>query len=275
MKNANADLNVVLEAIKKASVKTMRDFYEVEKLQISKKGVSNFVTKTDLAVEKTLIYHLQKSRPEYSFLTEEKGAFDSIKKDIHNQTQYKWIIDPIDGTFNFMHGIPFFCTSIALLKITKNISTIVLGVVHNPVTNETFWAGKNLGAFLIDSLGMKRKIKVSNHKNYEKIICATHDNSNSDNKMKQYLNFIHSRHSKIRIFGASALEMAYLADGRINLLIQGRLNLWDYAAGLVLIREAGGVVRDLDTRDLDLHIQKGVIAGNPKLVSEIENQPFI
>lgn len=270
MKNFNADLNVVLEALRKASVKITKDFYEVEKLQISKKGVANFVTKTDLTAEKILIYYLQKSRPEYSFITEESGIFESIKKDDSDPAEYKWIIDPIDGTFNFMHGLPFFCISIALAKITKDESTILLGVVCNPVSNEIFWAGKDMGAFLIDSLGIQRKIRVAAHNDYEKVICATHDDSNSNDKMKKYLSFINSRHSKIRIFGASALEMAYLADGRINLLIQGRLHLWDYAAGLILIREAGGVVRDLNEKDLGLNVYEGVIAGNNKLVSEIE-----
>lgn len=270
MKNFNADLNVVLEAVRKASVKITKDFYEIEKLQISKKGVANFVTKTDLTAEKILIYYLQKNRPEYSFITEESGILESVKKDDSDPAEYKWIIDPIDGTFNFMHGLPFFCISIALAKITKDESTILLGVVCNPVNNEIFWAGKDMGAFLIDSLGIQRKIRVASHNDYERVICATHDDSNSNDKMKKYLSFIHSRHSKIRILGASALEMAYLADGRINLLIQGRLHLWDYAAGLILIREAGGVVRDLNEKNLGLNVYEGVIAGNNKLVSEIE-----
>lgn len=270
MKNFNADLNVVLEAVKKASVKITKDFYEIEKLQISKKGVANFVTKTDLIVEKILIYHLQKSRPEYSFLTEESGIIQSTKKDSSNQARYKWIIDPIDGTFNFMHGVPFFCISIALAKITKDDVTILLGVIYNPINSEIFWAGKGVGAFLIDSLGMQRKIKVASHNDYEKIICAVNEDSNNSVKVKKYLNFINSRHGKIRIFGTSALEMAYLADGRINLLIQGKLHLWDYAAGMILIREAGGVVRDLNEKDLGFNICEGVVAGNDKLVTEIE-----
>lgn len=271
MKNFNADLNVVLEAIKKASVKISKDFYEIEKLQISKKGVANFVTNTDLAAEKTLIYHLQKSRPEYSFITEESGKIDSLKNTDSDQVEYKWIIDPIDGTFNFMHGIPFFCISIALAKITKEESSIILGVVHNPINNETFWGAKRLGAFLIDSLGMQRKIKVAGHNDYERVIYATHDNSNSTDTLKQHQDYVHSKHSKARILGASALELAYLADGRINLLIQGKLNIWDYAAGLIIVREAGGVVKDLNKKDLTLSIVDGIIAGNEKLVNDIEN----
>ena len=147
MKNFNADLNVILEAIRKASIKISKDFYEIEKLQVSKKGVANFVTNTDLAAEKTLIYHLQKSRPEYSFLTEESGKIDSLKNTNSDQPEYKWIIDPIDGTFNFMHGIPFFCISIALAKITKDESSIILGVIHNPLVMKHFGGQKTRSIF--------------------------------------------------------------------------------------------------------------------------------
>ena len=268
MKNFNADLNIVLDAIRKASIRITKDFYEVEKLQVSKKGVANFVTKTNLTVEKVLIHHLQKRRPEYSFITEEKGMLESIKQ--NDEAEYKWIIDPIDGTFNFMHGVPFFCISVALAKVYKGVLTILLGVICNPINNEIFWAAKGQGSFLIDSLGIQRKIRVAAHNDYERVICTTRDYDNSNGMVKKYLDFIHLRHSKIRMFGSSALEMAYLADGRINLFIQGRLNLWDYAAGYILIKEAGGTIRDFNQKDFNVTLHKGIIAGNYKLISEIE-----
>lgn len=270
MKNYNADLNVILEATRKASVQIIKDFYEIEKLQVSKKGIANFVTNTDLSVERTLVYHLQRNRPDYDFLTEESEKIDNTKIPQYNEVKYKWIIDPIDGTFNFMHGIPFFCISIALAKITQKDSSIILGVIHNPISNETFWGAKKIGAFLIDSLGIQRKIKVAQHNNYERIIYATHDYLNSSKKLKQCQKYLYSKHSKARILGASALELAYLADGRINLFVQGKLNIWDYAAGLIIIREAGGVVKDLNQKDLTLNLIDGIIAGNKKLVNEIE-----
>jgi len=271
MNNFKADLNIVLEAVRKASIKITKDFYEIEKLQISKKGVANFVTSSDIAAEKTLINYLQKSRPQYCFLTEESGFIPALQENNNNDgIKYQWIIDPIDGTSNFMHGLPYFCISVGLAKIGKFESSIILGVIHNPIVNETFWAVKRNGAFLIDSLGIQRKMKVSPNNDYEQLICAIQENCISHHKLKNYQNYIQSKYVKQRIFGASALELAYLADGRINLLIQGKLNLWDYAAGLILVKEAGGVVRDLNLKDLDLNMQDGIIAGNKTLLNDIE-----
>ena len=271
MKNFNADLNVALDAVRKVSIKIARDFYEIEKLQISKKGVADFVTNLDLTVEKFLVSKLQRSRPEYSFISEESGFIRKKASDQQmNDTEYRWIIDPIDGTFNFMHGISFFCISIALIKIVKDVSSLMLGIICNPISNEIFWAGKKSGAFLIDTLGIQRKIKVSNSINYEKILCTTCDNRNIDLKAKKYLDFIKLKRSKTRVFGASALEMAYLADGRINLIIQGKLNIWDYSAGALIIREAGGIIKDFNENNLALNIKHSIVAGNYELLNRIE-----
>ena len=271
MKNFYADLNILLQAIRKASIRIIKDFYEIERLQISKKGVADFVTTADLNAERVIISHLQKSRPKYSVITEESGSLQQTHNDQLNAIEYKWVIDPIDGTFNFMHGIPFFCISVALIKIQDGESTALLGAICNPISKEIFWAGKQVGAFLIDSLGIQKKIRISHHICYEKILCTTCDNKNINSKIRKYLNFIQSKHSKIRIFGSSALEMAYLADGRINLLIQGKLNVWDYAAGTLIIQEAGGIIRDLDKNNFNLNIQGGMIAGNHRLVNNVEN----
>ena len=268
MKNFNADLNVTLEAVRKASVGISRDFYEIEKLQISKKGVADFVTNADLKTERTLVSYLQKARPKYSFLTEERGEIQSIEEGEEN-VEYKWIIDPIDGTFNFMHGVPFFCISIALVKIEKNKTFILLGVVCNPSNNEVFWAGQNMGAYLIDHLGTHRKIRITKHNDFEKMICGTNANMPST-KVIKYLEYVQEKNANIRVFGASALEMAYLADGRINLLIQEKINIWDYIAGLLLIREAGGIVRDFHKEDFQPNADSGMIAGNVETVMEIE-----
>lgn len=271
MKSFSADLNIVLQAIRKASIRIVKDFYEIERLQISKKGVADFVTNADLKAEKIIILHLQKSRPKYSFITEESGTIRQTHDSKLNAIEYKWIVDPIDGTFNFMHGIPFFCISVALIKVQSNKSTILLGVICNPINQEIFWAGKQTGAFLIDSLGIQRKIRVSKHIHYEKVLCTTCDNKNINSQIKKYLDFIQSNNGKIRVFGASALEMAYLADGRINLFIQRKLNIWDYAAGILLIQEAGGIIKDLNRNNVNLKIEDGMIAGNYELVNNIES----
>ena len=270
MKNFSADLKIVFDAIEKALAGISRDFYEIEKLQISKKGVADFVTHADLRTEKILISSLQKARPEYSFLTEESGEIQSIDEKDEN-VEYKWIIDPIDGTFNFMHGIPFFCISIALVKIEKGKTSIVLGVVCNPSNKEFFWAEKNEGAYLIDYIGIRRKIRVTKHNDFEKMICGTNTNDVvSCVDVVKYLGYIQKKKANIRIFGASALEMAYLADGRINLLVQDKINVWDYAAGLLLIQEAGGVVKDFNGEDFQFGTDSGMIAGNIDVVTDIE-----
>ena len=274
MKNFNADLNVVINAIKKASVGISRDFYEIEKLQISKKGVADFVTNADLKAEKTLVATLQKARPQYSFLTEESGEIQSIEPQ-NRDIEYKWVIDPIDGTFNFMHGLPFFCISIALVKIEQNKKSVLLGAVSNPINNEIFWAGRNEGAYLLDQMGGRRKMIVSKHNNFEKMICGINYCNIAYYQMScsgknKYLEYVQQKNAHIRMFGASALEMAYLADGRINLLVQDKMKAWDYAAGLLLIKEAGGVVKDLSGNDFEFDTDDGSIAGNIETVMEIE-----
>jgi myo-inositol-1(or 4)-monophosphatase len=276
MKSFNADLNVVLQAVRKASMRVSRDFYELEKLQISKKGLGDFVTTADIKAEKIIIEALQKARPEYSFLTEETGFIEKVGEKESGKIEYKWIIDPIDGTFNFMNGIPFFCISIALVKIEQSKSSILLGVVCSPSNNEIFWAGQNMGAFVINHLGTHRKIKVTAHDDFERMICATYDNKHFTKNLKEYVNYFRNKHGKVRVFGSSALELAYLADGRINLLIQGRLNVWDYAAGLLIVTEAGGVVHDLEGEEFlvnvenDLAADTGIIAGNIATVINVE-----
>ena len=270
MKNFKADLKVVLDAIEEVLPGISRDFYEIEKLQISKKGVADFVTNADLRTEKTLVSLLQKARPKYSFLTEESGEVQSIDKEDEN-VKYKWIIDPIDGTFNFMHGIPFFCISIALVKIEKNKTSVVLGVVCNPSNKEIFWAAENMGAYLIDYIGTQRKIRVTKHSDFEKMICGTNINDViSYTDTLKYLKYVQKKKANVRIFGASALEMAYLADGRINILVQDKMKVWDYAAGLLLVREAGGVVKDFNEEDFQFAANSGTIAGNVDVVTDIE-----
>ena len=274
MKNFNADLNVLIDAMKKASMGITKDFYEIEKLQISKKGVADFVTNADLKAESILISSLQYARPQYGFLTEESGEMRGIDIEDEN-AQYKWIIDPIDGTFNFMHGIPYFCISVALVKIKQNKKSILLGAICNSSNNEIFWAGQNTGAYLISHAGLRRKMRVTEQNNFEKMICAINNNGVSSfyksyPKGAKYLEYVQQKNANIRMFGASALDMAYLADGRINLLILDKMNIWDYAAGLLLIREAGGIVKDFNGNDFQLNTDNGMIAGNIEIVKEIE-----
>ncbi|MFQ3307249.1 MAG: myo-inositol-1(or 4)-monophosphatase [Candidatus Midichloriaceae bacterium] len=268
MKNFKADLNIVLEAVRKASVNIARDFYELENLQVSRKGIADFVTKTDLKTEKTLIYHLQKARPEYAFLTEESGE---IFPESGNDFEYKWIIDPIDGTSNFMNSIPFFCISIALVKVEDGKQDVQLGVICNPISNEIFWAIKGEGAFVIDHMGLQKKARISKHDDFEKMLCATQDYFRYEGRAKQYMDYIMKKHCKIRIFGTSALELAYLSDARINIAMAKCLNVWDYAAGMLLVKESGGVITDFNHEPLTLINDNGIIAGSHSVIEDIKN----
>ena len=215
MNSISANLNVMIKASEKASKSLIRDFGEIENLQVSVKGPSDFVTSADLNVEKILIEELTKSKKNFSFLSEESGLIKN--KDKKNM----WIIDPIDGTSNFLHGIPHFAISIAL----QSDNEIVSGLIFDPIKNEMFYAEKNNGSYLNN-----KRIRVSKRKNIDECLFATNGKKFKDVKL-------HNRKS-----GSAALDMAYVASGRYDGYFQENLNLWDIAAGLVLVKEAGGIL---------------------------------
>tara|TARA_B100000989_G_C19489382_1_gene449053 strand:+ start:534 stop:1241 length:708 start_codon:yes stop_codon:yes gene_type:complete len=207
----------MIKAAEKASKYLIRDFGEVEKLQVSKKGPYDFVTKTDKQVEKILIQELSKSK-KYSFLTEESGVIDN--KDKENI----WIIDPIDGTTNFLHGIPHFAICIAL----QSKKEIVSGLIFDPIKDEVFFGEKNKGAFLNN-----QRLRVSNKNSIDECLFS----SNQEGVKYSNLN--------MRCSGCAALDLAYVASGRLDGFFHNKINLWDVAAGALLVREAGGSVNDL------------------------------
>ena len=223
MKSISANLNIMIKASEKASKVIIRDFGEVENLQVSKKGPTDFVTNSDLKVEKIIIEELRKARPNFSFLSEENGV--EKNKDSKNT----WIIDPIDGTINFLHGVPHFAISIAL----KSDNEIISGLIYDPIKDELFFAEKNNGAFYNN-----HRIRVSNKNNIQDCLFATDDKLKSDIKL-------HNRKT-----GCAALDMAYVASGRFDGYFQNNLNLWDIAAGIILIKEAGGVINDIDLNNI-------------------------
>ncbi len=235
MKSISSNLNVMIKASEKASKILIRDFGEIEKLQVSKKGPSDFVTNSDLKVEKIIIEELKKARPNFSFISEENGV--KKKKDTKNT----WIIDPIDGTINFLHGIPHFAISIAL----KNNNEIVSGLIYDPIKDEMFFAEKNNGAFFNN-----QRIRVSNKNKINECLFAVGGN------FKEELNFNN------RKLGCAALDMAYVASGRLDGYFQKNLNLWDIAAGFLLVKEAGGVVDDIDLNKIE-NIK--IVATNPNI----------
>ena len=219
MNSISANLNVMIKASEKASKVLIRDFGEIEKLQVSKKGPSDFVTNSDLKTEKIIIEELKKARPGYSIISEENGI--EMNKDKNNT----WIIDPIDGTVNFLHGIPHFAISIAL----KSKNEIISGLIFDPIKNEIFYAEKNNGAFFNN-----HRMRVSKKNQINDCLFATGGEINNE------LDIPH------RKSGCAALDMAYVASGRYDGYYQNNVNLWDIAAGIILIKEAGGITNEID-----------------------------
>ena len=219
MNSISANLNIMIKAAEKASKILIRDFGELEKLQVSLKGPNDFVTNSDKKVEKIIIEELTKSRKKFSILSEEIGEVINSDKDSY------WIIDPIDGTTNFLHGIPHFAISIAL-KIKEEI---VSGLIFDPIKNEMFYAEKNCGAYFNN-----QRIRVSKKKNINECLFAT----GGKDKIENNLN--------VRKSGSAALDMAYVGAGRYDGYFQKNLHIWDIAAGIIILKEAGGKINDLD-----------------------------
>ena len=219
MNSISANLNIMIKASEKASKILIRDFGEIEKLQVSKKGPTDFVTNSDLKAEKIIIEELKKAKPNYSIISEENGTENN--KDKTNT----WIIDPIDGTVNFLHGIPHFAISVAL----RSKEEIVSGVIFDPIKNEIFYAEKNNGAFYNN-----HRIRVSKKNQINDCLFVT------GGKIKDELDVPY------RKSGCAALDMAYVASGRYDGYFQDNLSLWDIAAGIILVKEAGGVINNID-----------------------------
>tara|TARA_B100001939_G_scaffold120581_1_gene104613 strand:- start:803 stop:1543 length:741 start_codon:yes stop_codon:yes gene_type:complete len=219
MNSISANLNIMIKACEKASRSLIRDFGEIENLQVSIKGPSDFVSSADKKVEKIIIEELSKSKKKFSILSEETGLLEN------EDNQNIWIIDPIDGTSNFLHGIPHFAISIAL----KSHGEITSGLIFDPIKNEMFFAEKNNGSFLNN-----KRIRVSNKKKLEECLFATNE--------KKYRNI----DLTTRKTGSAALDMAYVACGRFDGFFQENLSLWDIASGIILVKEAGGIINEFD-----------------------------
>ena len=245
MNSISPNLNIMIKACEKASKILIRDFGEIEKLQVSKKGPNDFVTNSDLKTEKIIIEELKKAKPNYSIISEENGI--EINKDIKNT----WIIDPIDGTVNFLHGVPHFAISIAL----KSNNEIVSGLIFDPIKNEMFYAEKDNGAFFNN-----HRIRVSKKSELNNCLFVTGE------KVTNNIDLIY------RKSGCASLDMAYVASGRYDGYFQNNLNLWDIAAGIVLVKEAGGIINQID---LSVNTNIKIIASsadiNSKLLEKLNN----
>ncbi len=245
MNSISANLNIMIRASEKASKILIRDFGEIEKLQVSKKGPADFVTNSDLKAEKIIIEELKKAKPNYSIVSEENG----IEK--NNDKENTWIIDPIDGTVNFLHGIPHFAISIAL----KSKNEIISGLIFDPIKDELFYAEKNNGAFFNN-----HRIRVSKKSNLENCLFVT------GGKIKDEPEFLY------RKSGCAALDLAYVASGRYDGCFQKNLKLWDVAAGIILVKEAGGLINEIDlSNDKNIRIIASTPDINAKFLKKIDN----
>jgi myo-inositol-1(or 4)-monophosphatase len=251
-------INVMEQAARKAARGLIRDFGEVEQLQVSRKGPSDFVSAADMRAERVLLDELRRARPRYGLLMEEGGA--KRGKDEHN----RWIVDPLDGTTNFLHGIPHFAISIA----QEQDGAIVAGVVFEPLRDELFWAAKGAGAYL-----NRRRLRVSSREHLKDSLIATGIPFRGKPKHPAFLDTmakVMPEVAGIRRFGSAALDLAWVAAGRYDGFWEFGLEPWDIAAGLLLVREAGGRVSDIDGGDA-LFEKRSVIATNGRLYEPLAN----
>ena len=256
MKLISANINVMVKACRKAAKTLIRDFGEIEKLQVSIKGPGDFVTASDKKAEKILIEELGKARPNYSILSEEVG-------EIKNDEEFKWIIDPIDGTSNFLHGIPHFAISIGL----EQNNEIICGIVFDPIKDETFVAEKGNGSYLNN-----QRIRVSSRSKLENCIIFTggprSESKDRELTLKEYNDFSSKVLIPIRKLGSASLDMAYVAAGRCDGFWQRNLNYWDIAAGIILVKESGGFVTDFYGENGYIQ-NKTILATNSKINNEM------
>ena len=230
----SATINVMARAAEKAGRLLVRDFGEVEQLQVSRKGPADFVSTADLKAEKAVRAELAKARPDFGFLLEEGGTVAG------KDASHRWIVDPLDGTTNFLHGLPHWAISIAL----EREGEIVAGVVYEPVRDELFWAEKGQGAFL-----NAQRLRVSERRRLEDAVVATgipFKGRGEHPRFLAQLTAVMAETAGIRRFGAAALDLAYVAAGRFDGFWESGLSPWDMAAGIILVTEAGGFVTEIN-----------------------------
>jgi myo-inositol-1(or 4)-monophosphatase len=250
-------LNVMIEAAQKAGRGLVRDFGEIEKLQVSRKGPGDFVSNADKKAERRIEEILLKARPDFSFLMEESGE----KKGL--DTDNRWIIDPLDGTMNFLHGIPAFAVSIGYEKQGE----IVAGVIYDPILDELFWAEKSKGAFM-----NSERLRVAGRKNIQESLFMTDvTNSNPESKkisLKRQESLLNEG-AIIRMLGSTVLGLAYVASGRADGYFGGFVQPWDVAAGIIIVREAGGFVQEIGGGSHP-EVGKSLIATNIDLLESLD-----
>ncbi|MEM8877663.1 MAG: inositol monophosphatase family protein [Pseudomonadota bacterium] len=252
----SALMHVMTQAVTKAGRGLARDFGEVENLQVSQKGPGDFVSQADLKAEQTLRRDLEKARPGYSFLMEESGSHEGTDPD------HRWIVDPLDGTTNFLHGIPLFAISLGL----ERAGEMVAGVIFNPASGEMFVAEQGKGAFLTGTQ-RDRRLRVSGRRRLDECVLTMgipHKGRGGIDEALPKLHALMQACVGVRRTGAAAIDLAWVAAGRFDGFYERGLSPWDIAAGLVIVREAGGFVSDTHGRDTSMRSGE-VVAANPEI----------
>ena len=256
MTTPSALLKVMIDAARKTARGLARDFGEVSELQVSKKGAADFVSAADIKAEQTLFEELTKARPGYSFLGEERGLIEGTDK------THRWIVDPLDGTTNFLHAIPHFAINIAL----ERDGQIVAGVTYNPANSDLYWTERGRGAFMND-----KRLRVSARTRLDESIIGTGIPFLGHGQHARFLKELHQisqRVAGVRRFGAAALDLAWVAAGRMDGFWERDLKPWDVAAGLLMITESGGKVTDIEGGD-------NALEGGSLLASNTELHPIL
>ncbi len=255
MSNASALITVMVNAARKAARDLSRDFGEAQALQVSRKGVADFVSRADHKAEQAIFEALSAARPKYGFVMEERGEVEGA------DNSNRWIVDPLDGTTNFLHGLPQFAISIALERDRQPYA----GVIYNPATDELFWAEKGEGAFMNN-----RRIRVSARKDLSECLFACGlpfaGRPGRDRALEE-TNRVLEKTAGVRRFGAAALDLAYVAAGRFDAFWERDLNIWDVAAGAAIVREAGGFVTEIEGGNKFL-TAGSILAANPEVYDQ-------
>ncbi len=249
---ASALVRVMVDAARKAGRALARDFGEVAELQVSRKGAADFVSAADIKSEQTLMEELMKARPGYGFLGEERGMIEGTDK------THTWIVDPLDGTTNFLHAMPHFAINIAL----QREGHIAAAVTYNPASGDLFWAERGKGAYLND-----KRLRVAARTRMDEAVFATGIPFLGHGQHARFLKELHQvsqRVAGVRRFGSAALDLAWVAAGRFDGFWERDLSPWDIAAGILIVREAGGAVSDADGED-DMLTKGSIVAGNGTL----------
>ncbi len=252
MPNASALVTVMINAARKAARGLSRDFGELDGLQTSKKGAADFVSAADLKAEQILFEELSKGRPKYGFVMEERGEIEGV------DNSNRWVVDPLDGTTNFLHGLGQFAVSICLERDRQPYA----GVIYNPATNELYWAEKGEGAWLND-----RRLRVSARTQLDECLFATglpfKGRPGRERSLKE-TDAVLSETAGVRRYGSAALDLAFVAAGRFDAYWERDLNPWDVGAGIVLVREAGGIVAEIEGGNRPMH-EGSILAANAEI----------